>query len=49
MKTMGCVEVYENWVTEEQAKNFIALTEEIDKEPLIPHRFEQAGIGKNQE
>lgn len=49
MKTMGCVEVYENWVTEEQAKNFIALTEEIDKEPLIPHRFEQAGIGKDQE
>lgn len=49
MNTMGCVEVYENWLTEEQAKKIIHIAETIDKEPLVPHRFEQAGIGKNQE
>ena len=46
---MGCVEVYENWLTEEQAKKIIHIAETIDKEPLVPHRFEQAGIGKFQE
>lgn len=49
MNTMGCVEVYENWLTEEQAKKIIHIAETIDKEPLVPHRFEQAGIGKFQE
>ena len=49
MTTMGCVEIYENWLTEETAKGIIDLAEKIDKEPLVPHRFEQAGIGKNQE
>ena len=49
MTTMGCVEIYENWLTEEQAKMIINLAEAIDKEPLVPHRFEQAGIGKYQE
>ena len=49
MTTMGCVEIYENWLTEDTAKGIIDLAEKIDKEPLVPHRFEQAGIGKNQE
>lgn len=49
MKTMGCVEIYENWLTQEQAQSIIDLAETIDKEELVPHRFEQAGIGKHQE
>ena len=46
MNTMGCVEVYENWHCEKQAKKIIHIAETIDKEPLVPHRFEQAGIGR---
>lgn len=49
MKTMGVVQVFENWLSKEQADNLIKLAEAIDKEEVIPHRFEQAGIGKFQE
>lgn len=49
MNTMGVVEVYENWLTKDQASKLIKLSHEIDEEPLIPHRYEQAGIGKHQD
>lgn len=48
MKTMGVVQIYENWLSDEQANNLIQLAETIHKEEVIPHRFEQAGIGKLQ-
>jgi hypothetical protein len=45
-QVMGCVEIYDDFLTEDQAKKIIDAIENIDKDPDFKMSFEDAGIGK---
>jgi|TARA_B100001094_G_scaffold2782_1_gene2481 hypothetical protein len=45
-KVMGCVEIYEDFITEEQAQNLIKICEDVDKDPEFEPGFKDASVGK---
>lgn len=45
-KVMGCVEIYEDFITEDQAQNIIKIAEDIDKDPDFEVGFKDASVGK---
>ena len=45
-RTMGCVEIYEDAITEDQAKKIIELTEKIDSDKDFELGYADATIGK---
>lgn len=45
-RVMGCVEIYEDAITEDIAKKIIEVTEEIDKDTDIEIGYENASVGK---
>tara|TARA_B100001939_G_scaffold127732_1_gene110652 strand:- start:7554 stop:8228 length:675 start_codon:yes stop_codon:yes gene_type:complete len=45
-KVMGCVEIYEDFITEDQAQNIIKISEDIDQDPDFELGFKDASVGK---
>lgn len=45
-KTMGCVEIYDDFITEDQAKTIIKICEDIDKDETFELGFKDASVGK---
>ena len=43
---MGCVEIYEDFITEDQAQNIIKICEDIDQDPDFELGFKDANVGK---
>lgn len=43
---MGCVEIYEDFITEDQAQNIIKICEDIDQDPDFELGFNDANVGK---
>ncbi len=45
-KIMGCVEIYEDFITEDQAKTIIKICEDIDQDETFELGFKDASVGK---
>ena len=48
-KVMGCVEITNNWLTEEQAQHIIKTVGDADREPNCHAKYKKADIGKNED